>query len=82
MSEIDTGGMAFPTEHIYNQHGIESRYSEKGMTLLDYFAANALIGLLNPGWECNSADAPKIAYELAKEMLAEKRRIEAKREEK
>lgn len=36
--EKDTGGNAFPTTAVYE--------SEKGMTLRDYFAANALQGML------------------------------------
>ena len=36
MSEIDDGGLAFPSEY----------YANAGMTLRDYFAAAALQGLL------------------------------------
>jgi hypothetical protein len=36
MSEIDDGGLAFPSEY----------YAEQGMTLRDYFAAAALTGNL------------------------------------
>lgn len=37
MSEIDDGGLAFPSEY----------YAEQGMTLRDYFAAAALTGLFD-----------------------------------
>jgi hypothetical protein len=37
--EINDGGPAFPRDHMYEGHN--------GMTLRDYFAAKALMGLLS-----------------------------------
>jgi len=45
MSEIDDGGLAFPSEY----------YAEQGMTLRDYFAAAALQGFL-AGRNINALD--------------------------
>ena len=59
MSEIDDGGLAFPSEY----------YAEQGMTLRDYFAASALQGLLANGCygSCNSAATN--AYDYADAMI-------------
>ena len=46
MSNINTGGPAFPGLDYIDQHG---KKNPEGMTLRDYFAAKALQGLLaNP----------------------------------
>lgn len=47
MSKIDTGGAAFPRPVGHYPH-VGCTYSEQqsGMTLRDYFAGQALIGLL------------------------------------
>lgn len=77
MSEkIDTGGYAFP----FSPTGSDSE--QNGLTLLDYFAAKAMNGLLSR--ECYKTNGDTItakpvakdAYILAEAMLAEKRRIE------
>ena len=44
MSNIETGGPAFPTEHT-DTSGLFD-----GMTLRDYFAAKAMQGLLGGQW--------------------------------
>lgn len=43
MSEDKTGGPAFPAEEMNGYHGL---IKTKGMTLRDYFAGQALAGLL------------------------------------
>lgn len=51
MNKINDGGLAFPTYDM--QYGV--LISEGGMTLRDYFAAKALVGLLaEPIGECQS----------------------------
>ena len=52
-----------------------------GMTLLDYFAGQAMIGILNGNFIIKQGESPeqgtaRIAYEYAVAMLAEKERIE------
>ncbi len=42
MSEIKTGGPAFPEIFTDNRNGPPDTYSAGGMTLRDYFAAKAL----------------------------------------
>ncbi|MGY4528038.1 hypothetical protein [Pseudomonas sp. TE21394] len=86
----DTGGPAFPTQ--INNSGItpikgfngeeikpQTFSAYPGMTLLDYFAAKALVGLLSwPGdegsgsYHSNSdpAHTASMAYEYGKAMLA------------
>lgn len=86
----DTGGTAFPTQ--INNSGItpikgfngeeikpQTFSAYPGMTLLDYFAAKALVGLLSwPGdegsgsYHSNSdpAHTASMAYEYGKAMLA------------
>lgn len=67
MTEQTTGGPAFPDGSI-NEWGI----AKSGMTLRDYFAAKAMLGLLNstrisqPDW------IAKDAYEMADAMLKER----------
>jgi len=66
MSEINTGGPAFP--HIDSGWG---RF-EEGMTLRDYFAAKALQGLLSTDLNCAPEYVQAIAdsaYVLADAML-------------
>ena len=67
----NNGGPAFPqpSEHIYAEH------ESGGMTLLDYFAAQAMQGMIkNPQPATAIAD---LAYDQATAMLAEReRRIE------
>ena len=89
--KIDTGGAAFPEDRI--ERGGDSAYTklekvhDSGMTLLDYFAGQALVGFLN-----HPVDLARLAskrhlpedrtvatasYEMAQAMIAEKRRLEA-----
>jgi hypothetical protein len=42
------------------------------LTLRDYFAGQALVGLLHPGWERSAMNAVVAAYCLADAMLAER----------
>lgn len=70
MSDIDTGGPAFPLAES------EKLHAESGMTLRDYFAAAALSGLLSG--PCSKTgvpmtewfDCPQHAYALADAMIA------------
>lgn len=71
----DTGGPAFP--HPSGASGWE------GMTLLDYFAGQALPSAINSiivaaekGIEVSNPDPAIMAYQIADQMIAEKRRRE------
>ncbi len=68
-----TGGPAYP---IVSRFGIESH----GMTLLDYFAAKAMQGLLaNPEVDLTQKDVCPFlvqdSFRIAKHMLAERERV-------
>ena len=68
MSEDRTGGPAFPQkEPLTNGH--------PGMTLRDYFAGQALQGVLSslaPGEWMNYGDASEHAYHFADAMIQER----------
>jgi len=74
-----TGGPAFPVQHYVNVDGETFMSEPTGMTLLDYFAGQALTGALAA---YNGADVafPKPhntaqqAYDYAAAMLAERAR--------
>lgn len=70
MSEIITGGPAFPIEcHIAGGYR-----ADEGLTMRDYFAAQALMGLLaaDKDAEFKPAGAAESAYGMADAMLAHK----------
>lgn len=62
MSEINTGGPAFP--NLLHSHNIE-----RGMTLRDYFAAKALQGIVSRGGLLDIQHVTKTAYQYADAML-------------
>lgn len=65
MSNIETGGPAFPYESMYP--------GSKGITLRDYFAAKALTGYFaapyTPHMGAANIDVAKYCYEMADAML-------------
>ena len=66
MSNTNTGGPAFPS------HGSMGEVAQEGMTLRDYFAAKAVIGVLAQLDVCDGrehANAAWIAYQIADAML-------------
>lgn len=65
MSKPDDGGAAFPRDNGYVEWG--------GMTLRDYFAAAALQGLIQRGW--NPYAVSDDAYKVADAMIAERGRV-------
>jgi len=85
MSKTDTGGPAFPSEG--EGHG-DSNYWDMGMTLLDYFAGQAMQGELasqefapDGGYyyandKSNRYNLAEKCYNIAEAMIAEKRRRE------
>ena len=72
----DDGGPAYPLSEDAISHRCRD-FNMQGMTLLDYFAGQALAGLLaNPEKDYAYADAADLAYRQADAMIAEKRRRE------
>ena len=63
---INDGGDAFPSNDTENYN------NSPGMTLRDYFAAKAMQGLASEAEHWSHSDLPKIAYEIADGMLAER----------
>lgn len=73
--EIDTGDTAYPTVPAQrdSMNG-EWQVGNSGMTLLDYFAGQAIAGLLaDPNNMSSSAKNAEIAYNQALEMIKVKR---------
>lgn len=72
---LDDGGPAFPLERPYT-----AEY--RGMSLLDYFAGQALVGLIGRNWDHVGDNRAVIrawaesAYFVAENMLAARRRSE------
>lgn len=72
-TKIDDGGCAFPsTTHTADGYSVNG--PEFGMTLRDYFAAKALVGLVQnwsiPCQPCRAMDnAASTAYAMADAML-------------
>jgi hypothetical protein len=76
VSDIKDGGPAFPTDEQIHANG-QIEYAERGMTLRDYFAAQALSGLVLRAWSDDKVNVPadvhdrwsKAAYLTADAML-------------
>ena len=74
MTDKQTGGPAFPVQSIYIE---DQETNSKGMTLRDYFAAQALAGNLEQGiqddmtidWWHEPSKIAKRAYAIADAML-------------
>lgn len=81
MSKIDNGGPAFPTSVAFDPgadfgNGMIVR-GDKGMTLRDWFAGQALVGLLikadeanSDGWSWRTGTLAGDAFLFADDMLA------------
>lgn len=65
MSEIKSGGPAFPRS---SQCSNDATIDSEGMSLRDYFAAQAMVGLI----QNHAGIVAKQAYEFADAMLAER----------
>ena len=73
MSDKDTGGPAFPCEVVPTGYGT---MIHEGMTLRDYFAAKAMVGVIDfgktlEGFHENKAPdlIAKLSYQLADAMI-------------
>ena len=63
---MTNGGPAFPSEVVTTNDG----WLHSGMTLRDYFAAKALVGLLSTnGSLARATDLARVCYQLSDEML-------------
>ena len=65
---------AFPHDTVFDDDRLVS-VGSPGMTLLDYFAGQALAGLLSGGWRPNdNAQAAVDLYSIAQAMIKERER--------
>lgn len=80
MDQDKTGGSAFPN---FEYNGLTPGIRHKGMTLLDWFAGQALMGMLaSPNFKPKDAGSTfKMAFNYADCMIAEKHRREKEMEE-
>lgn len=72
MSTRDTGGHAFPTgDWEYDRENNIVPFQQKGMTLRDYFAGQAITSIMSNDWygDADAGRIARLAYELADEML-------------
>lgn len=68
MDKVNDGGMAFPTNALRDENGNVVQHAMYGMTLRDYFAGQAITGIVTNG---NSATVMAVAaYRLADAMIA------------
>ena len=67
MNVRDNGGPAFPCEDHYNPRG---EFHQTGMTLRDWFAGQALTGLIARHDQLGLGDISRRAYRAADEMIA------------
>lgn len=84
MSEIDGGGAAFPFSHFETPDGMVATTTEFGMSLRDWFAGQALTGILacfkdyrgavGADGKATSNSRARLAYELADAMLEHRKR--------
>ena len=71
MSTPNDGGPAFPVEHLVIQNGKQLTHPCNRMTLRDWFAGQALAGILAGSRTSNGIEwIPEEAYAYADAMLA------------
>ena len=73
MTDTKNGGPAFPFEHR-NPAGDDVLVWEEGMSLRDWFAGQALNGMLANGANTKYKDVAVFAYHYADEMIEERTR--------
>jgi hypothetical protein len=72
MSNKNTGSPAYPCQEII-ANSIQVRMIDTGMTLRDYFAGQALAGLVGKGGITLTYDIiPKMSYNIADAMISER----------
>lgn len=74
---LDTGGSAFPQSDSVVWPTRQTKFGEAGMTLLDWFAGQALAGFLSvhDNQRYQNHEVAAISYNVATAMIAERRRL-------
>ncbi len=81
MNNPKDGGPAFPRTHSEAEGPVGSMDAQKGMTLRDWFAGQAISGLTaNARFSNTARDVERLSYEIADAMIEEKAKRE-KREQ-
>ncbi len=71
----NTGGAAFPWNEMSGDNSNMIHYQHEGMTLRDYFAAQAMAGFLaSRGKEIKAGPTAADAYYMADAMIEERRK--------
>ena len=80
MAKFDDGGQVYPSQEKVadNTTGLVHVVVHPGITLLDYFAGQALMGHLeDSSLDGDNSQYAEWSYNLAEAMIAEKRRRES-----
>lgn len=79
-SPINDGGPAFPRSATRGSSGMIIRESQQGMSMRDYFAGQALAGIMAGHYVSNAADwVPTTAYRMADAMIEARSKKEDRR---
>ena len=76
MTKIDDGGPAFPNPMNRDDRGtaFPQEYGYGGMSLRDWFAGQAMVGILARGWDAYQSGSPETlaadCYAMSDAMLA------------
>ena len=69
----DTNGPAFPTTpESAERLGCTFTHEDVGLTKRDWFAGQALVGLVDPAWVTDIEHSVEYAYRIADAMLIER----------
>lgn len=70
MDEIDKGGPTFPRpDNLNPQEASTIIRGTTNVTLRDYFAAKAMLGMYAGDYDLNQEERARVAYQMADEML-------------
>lgn len=76
MTTENSGGLAFPRPSVFSSQPALLECGAVGMSLRDWFAGQAIIGILAPiDGEPNAIICAKWAYKIADAMISEKENL-------
>lgn len=71
-AKMKNGGPAFPEAGLSGLPNGEFIHGREGMTLRDYFAAQAMLGYIAGKYDLYALEKAEIAYKIADQMLEER----------